>query len=220
MPGMDIVLLVLLFLSSAVSFIYGAVKFFKPKTALFKQIVVSSLGCFMLGRLYNLLISVADKIPEGFNIGLLSLFGGFMFLFSADFGQMDGLVDGKQKEFTKYRLLSLLSPAFILLTAGVGYIMSNGLSLKISYIPVYIMIMLSSYFNFKHLLLPDVDFGILKSIRKYNFFALMLCIVTSVDLSFSFMNNIIFNTITSVMTGVFYIAIIVSLERGSKKWTL
>ena len=103
----------LLFLAAA---IWGAVISFGKRSALFLQIVACGLGCMALGNVFVFALQITAveeafrSISGGFHIGLLGYFGLFAFLFSASFGQIDGLGDDRSQELRKYRLIALIAP--------------------------------------------------------------------------------------------------------------
>ncbi|MDD4291230.1 MAG: hypothetical protein PHX51_03190 [Clostridia bacterium] len=209
------------FLGAGIGFIYGAKKLFKKKIALYMQLIVCALGCLMLGRLFALVNLVAiGSIPRGFQVGLLGTFGCFLFLFSANFGQMDGLVDGREKEYRKYRLLSLLAPACILAIYLPVLFADCGLEIKIVTAVIVFPILEAAYYNLKHLIMPDVDMGILDSIRKYNFVALILSLVCAIDLTLSAFECQIGLLINAVIMAAVCLVLVPTLDRGAKKWTI
>lgn len=210
-----------LFLCSGIAFIYGVVKFFKRNVALFNQLIACGLGCMMLGRLFNIVTLLTNNtIPSGFSVGKLGFIGGFMFLFSASFGQMDGLVDGGEKEFRKYRFLSLIAPVFIAASYLIVFFSNSPTEEKIITGVVMLFLAQCSYFNLKHLIIPDVDMGIIQSIRGYNLTALILTVLSAAELIAGNFGGKIAETAITVMLCVIYLAVIPVLEKGAKKWTI
>ncbi len=202
-------------------FIFGAICFYRKKAAFFNQLVVSALGCMMLGRIYELVFWLtAGNLPEGFDLSVLGDVGCFLFLLSASFGQMDGLVDGREKKDVKYRLIPLAAPALILAAGVFLYLHKNDISVIFSDLIIFAVTMVSSYYNLKHLIFPDVDFGILKSIRGYNALTLggtlsfvLLCVGEEIG-------NLTLFGIGALLTGLWAFAVIPVLKGGSRKWTL
>lgn len=211
----------LLLLSSAIAFVCGVVQFFKKGIPFFTQIVICGLGCMMLGWLFHIVILLTNGyIPDGFHVGKLGLFGGFIFLLSASFGQMNGLVDGGEKIYRKYRILSLLAPAVIAAIYMPVLFSSASIEAKCVDATLCLIIAISAYFNLKHLIIPDVDFGILKSIRGYNFLALLLSVFSAVNMMAADLQWTILQFIISALIAVVNIAIIPVLAKGAKKWTI
>ena len=74
---------------AGIGFAYGLFRFFRDESALYVRMIVFAIGCAMLGRLFEtLLILVNGGLANGFHVGMLGIIGSFMFLFSANFGQM------------------------------------------------------------------------------------------------------------------------------------
>jgi len=100
---------------AGIGFGYGLYRFFRDESALYVRMIVFAIGCAMLGRLFEtLLILVNGSLTNGFHVGMLGIIGSFLFLFSANFGQMDSIVDDGSKRFFKTRLISFSAPLVIM----------------------------------------------------------------------------------------------------------
>jgi cell division protein FtsW (lipid II flippase) len=210
-----------MFICMAVSFTYGVVRFFKKGKALYLQMIVGGLGCMMLGRVFQFVtLLTRGMLPEGFHIGTLGIVGGFVFFLSANYGQMDKLLDDGAKENRKYRLLGLLAP---LLMAGIYcliFFFNPGLESMIVYGVMTAIIMFASYFNLKHFIFPDVEFGIIRSIRGYNLIALLLGVLSVGEITLMLWNKTVPLLILYIAICVVSIAVVPVLEKGVKKWTI
>lgn len=210
-----------MFICMAVSFTYGVVRFFKKGKALYLQMIVGGLGCMMLGRVFQFVtLLTRGMLPEGFHIGTLGIVGGFVFFLSANYGQMDKLLDDGAKENRKYRLLGLLAP---LLMAGIYcliFFFNPGLESMIVYGVMTAIIMFASYFNLKHFIFPDVEFGIIRSIRGYNLIALLLAVLSVGEITLMLWNKTVPLLILYIAICVVSIAVVPVLEKGVKKWTI
>ena len=62
-------------------FIYGIVKFFKPRKAVYAQMIALAVGCVAFGRLYQVvrLLTVGDMF-NGFQLGVFGVIGSLLFL--------------------------------------------------------------------------------------------------------------------------------------------
>ena len=210
-----------MFICMAVSFTYGVVRFFKKGKALYLQMIVGGLGCMMLGRLFQfVMILTRGMLPDGFHIGTLGIVGGFLFFLSANYGQMDRLLDDGAAENRKYRLLGILAP----LLMAVIYCPIFLLNVETESIVVYglmtAIIMFASYFNLKHFIFPDVEFGIIRSIRGYNLIALLLAALSVGEMILLSWGKILPILILCVAICAVSIAIVPILEKGVKKWTI
>jgi hypothetical protein len=82
------------------------------------------------------------------------------------------------------------------------------------------IVMFASYFNLKHFIFPDVEFGIIRSIRGYNLIALLLAVLSVGEIVLLLWGNIIPILILHVAICVVSLAIVPILENGVKKWTI
>lgn len=175
----------------------------------------------MLSHLFHIvMLFTEESITPGFNVGKLGLIGGFLFFFSASFGQMDGLVDNRSKEFLKYRLIALAAPVVILVLSGLSFLFDLPLSAQITNAVICVMIAMSAYYNLKHVFIPDVDMGILKCIRSYNLLSLILMIFSVLNLYSVDLKLDVFSLIVAAIISIIYILILPMLDRGIKKWTI
>ena len=202
-------------------FIYGIVRSFRPKKAVYAQIITLCAGCMAFGRLYQVvrLLTLGD-LREHFQLGVLGVVGSLLFLFSANFGVMDSLADDGSPRFRKYRLLALAAPAAAL-SVYPALILSAPLTPLVKAVSgvVVAATAAASYFNLKHLIFPDVDFGVINCLKAYNASALALealilgetvCAARGADTAAS---------VFCALLGLAYLAIVPAAERGIKKWT-
>ena len=67
------------------SAIYGIAVSFKKKSILFVQIIASGVACLALGNIFTLMLRITapeeikNSLTNGFNIGMLGVFGFFIF---------------------------------------------------------------------------------------------------------------------------------------------
>ena len=152
--------------AAGIGFGYGLFRFFRDESALYVRMIIFGVGCAMLGRLFEtLLILVNGSLTSGFHVGMLGIIGSFLFLFSANFGQMDSIVDDGSKRFRKTRLISFAAPLVI---AAVFCLIAVTKGLNKTTIPLGVetlFIALASYYHLKHLIIEDVSFGLIKAIR-------------------------------------------------------
>lgn len=202
-------------------FIYGAFVFFRPKKAVYAQIITLFAGCMSFGRLYQVirLITIGD-ILRHFQIGVFGAFGGLLFLFSANFGVMDSVADDGSKAFMKYRLIPLVAP--ILVTAlYVGFILIGDYPSisKIEAGMITAVACCASYYNLKHLIFPDMDFGVINCMKNYNLLALVfefLCIDEMIAYSRGSEIGVL---IINILMGAVLLAVVPAVEWGIKRWT-
>lgn len=203
-------------------FVYGLVRFVRKRRALYTLMIVFGIGCAMMGRLFETLQLVASgEVHNGFQIGVLGVVGSFLFFFTANYGQMDSLVDDGSRAFLKYRIIAMLAPIcmvvfYVVYFSYVGF-GENAIVRAVE----TIIIAMASYFHLKHLIIKDVDYGIISCIRMYNLLALLY--------AFLCMGEMILTTapFSEIYTIVLYAAMCIImlifipvLERGVRKWTI
>ena len=205
-----------------IGFIYGIVKFFKPKKAVYAQMITLSVGCMAFGRLYQVVRLLTEgDITDSFQLGILGFIGSLLFLFSANFGAMDSLADDGSKKFIKYRIIPFAAPAvlvaiylifaFLLIINGGAFIIGAVITFFAAQ---------ASYFNLKHLIFPDVDYGVIKCLKPYNLIALIYSLTCVLEIVFINSENGIAVLIIGLIMSGLLIAIVPSVERGMKKWTI
>lgn len=206
---------------AGIGFGYGLYRFFRDESALYVRMIIFSVGCAMFGRLFETLqYLVNGELGSGFHVGMLGIVGSFLFLFSANFGQMDSVVDDGSSAFRKTRIISLSAPAVIV---AIWCLIAVAKGLNKTTIPLGVetlFIAQASYFHLKHLIIKDVEYGLIKAIRSYNLFALiyaLLCMAEMLIESFNLPEICI--AVVYVLQCVVLLVFVPVLERGVKKWT-
>ena len=173
-------------LCAAAGFACGARRHLRPKRPLYAAMIVLGVGCIALGRLYQCVrLLTGSSITESFQLGILGVVGAFSFFFSANYGQIDSLVDDGGERFKRYRAVAWTGPAVIgaLYAAAVGPL---GTTARLVCAGVSAVIAAGCYYHAKHLLIPDVDYGVVRCLRGFNALALLygvLCMLEMVALA-------------------------------------
>ena len=206
---------------AGIGFSYGLYRFFRDESALYVRMIIFAVGCAMLGRLFEtLLILVNGSVGNGFHVGMLGVIGSFLFLFSANFGQMDSIVDDGSKRYRKTRLISLAAPLVIL---GIWCVIAVKKGVDKTTIPLGVealFIALASFYHLKHLIIEDVSFGLIKAIRTYNLLSLVYALLCMTEMFVKSFNLPVYATvIVNVLQCVVLLVFVPVLERGVKKWT-
>lgn len=94
------------------------------------------------------------------------------------------------------------------------------LSTKVVTIVQTIFLGLTSYFNLKHLVIPDVEQGIIAAIRSYNMVALLMELVIALEIMSENLQLNILSIVFSVICAAAYAAMIPLLRKGVAKWTI
>lgn len=209
------------FFGAGFAFIWGLTKFYKHKVALYGNLILSGIGCFALGKLFGAVsFLTAGGLPEHFHVGYLGTFGCFLFIFSANFGQMDSLIDDGDKSMSRYRILSLGAPLLIIAIIIPAMLSAITLEMKIITIIMIIPVALASYYNVKHGIFPDMGFGFVKAIRPYNMCAFVMAVVSAISQVSEVMKINMVTFISDIMVAALCIAMIMSAERGTRLWKM
>ena len=203
-------------------FVYGLVRLIWARKAQYSHMIVYGMGCAMVGRLFQAVSLFAfGELTNGFNIGMLGIIGCFLFFFTANYSLLDSLVDDGSEKFRKTRLMALAAPAAVFILFGV-YIHYAGIGFATFVRLVGILIIaVTAYFHLKHILIEDVRFGLIRSLKRYNILGLvlaLLCMVEIITASAPF--SPIYLMIVLQLTCIVYLLIIPELEKGVLRWTI
>lgn len=205
---------------SGAAFLIGASKYLKPHKPLYASMIVLGIGCTAIGRLHSFLrVLTGLEVMDIFHVGLLGTFGTFMFFFSSNYGQIDSLVDDGSKEFLKYRLAGFIG---VIVTAGlyVSVLLSPAPAAEaVTDGIVALAVAVASYFHVKHILIPDIDYGVVRCQRGYNILALlygMLCMLEMVSVAYNIEILLIIVCVFQCAVSFF---LVIALDRGVKKWS-
>ena len=204
------------------SFIYGANKFFQKGKPLFLQSITMAMGSHALGSLYHLCHTLTtETVLEGFTPAYLGRIGFFLFFIAASYGQMDRIVDDGSKKIRPTRYIAMIAPlCAILLYLPNGLMEDLPVATKIAVALVWLPAIFSVYYNLKHAIIPDLDFGFIKAIKPYNFLAVCLGFAELLCLTAW---DYLYNTqlvITSVIFSGLCVALIIAAKKGAERWTI
>ena len=208
------------FVCSLFGFIFGGIKYFRPRQALYAQMITLALGCSAFGRLFYIVrLLTSGFITGSVQLGFFGIVGSFMFFFSSNFGTLDSLLDDRSKEFRKYRLISFIAPA-VMIGLYVWLFATADIQKMWKILGAVLMFFTvqSSYFNLKHLIFPDVDFGVVKCLRLYNLLVLIYTLAVFGECVGLSRYNPKLTLVCCIVSGVMSAAMIPSIVRGLKKW--
>ena len=209
-------------LATMFSFIYGVKHFFKKGKPLFLQSITMAMASHALGSIYHLcMLLTSQKVMEGFTPAYLGRIGFFLFIITANYSQLDRIVDDGSPKMRPARLIALIAPACAALLYIPNYVITDvPNATKITYIFVWIPAIISVYFSLKHAIIPDLDFGFIKAIKPYNFFALglgfseLLCLT-----AWDYLESIPL-VVSALIFSVFCVGTVISAKKGAEKWTV
>jgi hypothetical protein len=204
------------------SFIYGVIKFFKKGKPLFLQSITMAMGSHSLSSIYHVCQTLTtETVLEGFTPAYLGRIGFFLFFIAASYGQMDRIVDDGSKNLRPARFIALLAPlCAILLYIPNGLMEDLPLSTKIAVLLVWIPAIFSVYYNLKHAIIPNFDFGFIRAIKAYNILAVCLGFAELICLTAW---DYLYNTqlvISSVIFAGLCVALIISANKGAERWKI
>ena len=226
MEGMDLVCLWIAELvplsATLFSFIYGVNKFFKKGKPLFLQSITMAMGCHALGSIYHLCQTLTtETVLEGFTPAYLGRIGFFLFFIAASYGQMDRIVDDGSKKIRPSRYIALAAPVCAaLLYVPNALIVDLPTATKVSALLVWLPATVSVYYNLKHSIIPDCDFGFIKAIKPYNIlatclgFSELLCLT-----AWNYLYNVPL-VVSSLVFAVLCVTMMRSAKKGAEKWRI
>ena len=181
-----------------------------------------AMGCHALGSIYHLCQTIATQtVLEGFTPAYLGRIGFFLFLITASYGQMDRIVDDGSKRTRPSRYIALIAPiCAILLYLPNGIMEDLPIPTKIAVLLVWVPGVVSVYYNLKHSIIPDCDFGFIKAIKPYNILATCLGFAELICLTaWDFLYSIPL-VIAAALFATFCIATVITAKKGAEKWTI
>ena len=202
-------------------FLFGVIRFFKPHKAIYAQMITLAIACIAFGRLYQTIrLLTGGRITGEFQLGFVGVIGSLLFFFTANFGTMDSLVDDGSKRFLKFRLISLTAPVAVLALYLLFVLFADyPILVKVLGGVLAVFAMEASYFNLKHLILPDVDFGIVNCLKAYNLIALIYTFLSIGEFIALCKENSIASSVIGILIGATVLCIVPAVSRGIKKWT-
>ena len=165
------------------------------------------------------MLLVKGEYYPGFNVGMLGIIGSFLFFFSANFGQLDSVVDDGSAQCIKARIIALAAP-FSVAALWCGIFAEYGFNEMTIWVGVEVLALalaLASYFHLKHLIMKDSGSGIIKSMRSYNLLALVYAVLCLMEVLLDWSYAPI---IVCVLECAVLLAFLPVLKRGVKQWTI
>ena len=212
-------LIVLIF--GIISLAYLIIALIKEKKGLYFLMIACAVGCHVLGYLYDVCeLITTGTLSEGFTIGYLGVIGCYLFLLSANYGCMDGIIDDGTPIMTKSRRIAWIAPVVALLLFVVNFFAEVPFETKRCYFFVWIPAGINLYYHLKHTLVPDMGFGFIKAIRPFNISALIFTILNLIHLTAWNYSEWYLTTVTGILFGISSLVMVVMAKRGVKRWTL
>lgn len=209
-------MLIIHLLCAFISIVYGAVSCIRRKMPLFYKILLYGFGCNFLGSLYLFCYELTFHLdPWNLNIGLLGYLGMHFFLISSYVGAIDRLADGGEKRYRMYRILALI-PSLLLLTVFAASCFKHVIS------PDFFAILgpavITVFYACKHLILPDVEMGIIRAMRPYNALLLAFTLLDTVQRILHSSGITAKTGILEILADILLVLMLPAAYKGVRKW--
>ena len=181
-----------------------------------------AMGSHTLGSIYHVCQTLTTETHlVGFTPAYLGRIGFFLFFLAASYGQMDRIVDDGAKNLRPARIIALAAPlCAILLYLPNGLMEDLPTATKIAVLLVWMPAIFSLYYNLKHSIIPDLDFGFVKAIKPYNILAVCLGFSELLWLTaWDYLYNIQL-VITSVVFAGLCVALMIAAKKGAERWKI
>lgn len=206
---------------ATIGFLWGVYQFFRNKGPLYAQIIVCGIACMMIDRLFQVIyILTQGEMRLGFDVALLSLAGAFLFLISANYGQIDSLVDDGDRRFILTRITALIAPVIMLGLYSIPFFSVDILNIRVGLIIMVIVVLPCSYYSFKHIIIYDVNDGLVKSLRPYNAMVLIYTVFVCMEFISEYMNLTHLYMVVTFIQGLIIPFLVPIVRKGVGKWTI
>jgi hypothetical protein len=181
-----------------------------------------AMASHALGSVYHLCQTVtSENLVEGFTPAYLGRIGFFLFILTASYGQLDKIVDDGSSKMRRARIIALIAPLLaMLLYIPNALIEDVETGTKVVYAFVWIPAILCVYFNLKHAIIPDFDFGFIKAIKPFNVFVLFLEFAELVCLTAWDYYYPLQMALSSIVFGILCVCTMLAAKKGVEKWTI
>lgn len=190
------------------------------KSPLYAKMITGAVGCMMFSRLSKVVRSIAGFANHAFQLHSLGYIGVFLFLLTANAGIMDGLADDRSKAYRPYRLAAFAAPFAVIclfLPIALG---DFALPVKVTDGVVTVFIAAASYFNLKHAIFPDVDFGVIRCVKGYNWLAVACGLLYMGEMVATAYGADRVALVLCVLIGLDSAFILPMLKRGIERWKI
>ena len=204
------------------SLVYGMMHFFKKGKPLYMQTITLAMASHALGSIYHLCQTLtSEEVVEGFTPAYLGRIGFFLFILTASYGQLDRIVDDRTPKMRPAKIIALIAPvcAVLLYIFNLPVVDTPPIT-KIVYAMVWAPAIASVYFSLKHAIIPDLDFGFIKSIKPFNVLALLLSFSELLCLTAWNYYYGVPLAISAVVFGILCVCTIVAAKKGVEKWII
>ena len=208
-----------LFICACAGLAYGLTATYRRKQPMYFRLMIFPIACqVFLRAFYIVTLLCYGELPDGFNIGFLGFAAFLLFLYLPNVGAIDNLLDEDDRGYARYKLLALILPAAELALAVFALFYDEvALDLRISFAVLLLLAGLAGYFNLKHLLIPDVEGGIIGALRRSNALCIVLELLTLAEVGLCCLGTWSPIAVQAPL-GILYIVFLPLLNKETKKW--
>ncbi len=215
-----IIINIYLLVCACIGLAYGLTALYKKKQPMYFKLMIFPIACQAFSRAYYTVVLLCyGELPDTFNIGLLGYAAFFLFMYLPNIGALDILVDERNENTAKHRLISLIIPTAEVAVSVVAMFADDiAISIRISFMVLSILAGFAGYFNMKHLIVADVENGIIRSIRKFNALSLIVEILTLAEIGlgcFGYRTPVVIQA----LLGILFVVFLPFLNKEAQKWT-
>ena len=201
--------------------IFGVFMLFSKKRPLYFSIAMFAVVSGTAEFVYNALLYMCSMEDYAFyNLGSLAVSGFYAFMFSANYGQFDSIVDGGQKAYKKARILAFIAPILLLGVSAATIVSSDFGSVLywiIMVVPLLVMIP-CSYFNLKVILMKDDGMNFVKGAKPVNIASLLYIFLQTLSMISSAIGSMQIATIAYYGLALVLIGMVFCILYGRKQW--
>lgn len=203
---------------SVIAFIYGLLKVYTQKAPFYFKMIISAVGCYALEELWVIVQAVCNIESSFISVRLIGVFGCFCTFLTANGKGIDKIVDDGIEKNKLAKMIAFVAPvAFVVLFCL--YTIMAIKSVTISYIIIpfimFLPLILDSYYELKHLIIPMDDLKLLKAIRPISALILFEYIIS---FSYLFIQSETFELCADILSAIVMAVIVILSEKGAKKW--
>jgi len=208
------------FVIAVLGFSYGALRLFHKGRPLYFQLLVCAAGCFALRQL-SAAVGYLCGMNDVVTVGVLGFFGCNFFLLSANYGQLDRIVDDGSAANQLAKRLAFFAPVLLAICMALIFAAwRSNLFAAVIFAVVMLPALPAAYFNLKHLTLPVDDFGFLRATRPCNIAALIYEFVTAAALYASAFENSAVAGAAEIVMSLALLWLVLSAEKGANAWKI
>ena len=207
------------FLISLITFVIGAKVLLKKKIPLYFQLFLAASGCYTLQALCSLVIEYCGGSEQVFSVSYLGLWGCMWFLFCANHGAMNGLINDGNKPAAWLYIIPVVHTLAILFTSASYYVVFGDLVAAIIIALVMAPGIPVVFWNASHLCAKEDDFGFRTKISGCDRASIIFNIAL-IGMCYSKAAGTIFTNIMLLVCPCTVALLLYQAAKGAKQWNI